>query len=48
MEQFLRISIPVLVSDRGYGVLFNCACLMVFDNTEQTCKITFSFLIFWS
>ena len=42
MEQFLRISIPMLVSDRGYGVLFSCACLMVFDNTEQTCKITFS------
>ncbi len=36
----MRIPIPMFVSDRGYGVLFNCACLMVFDDTQDVCQIT--------
>ena len=36
----MRIPIPMFVSSNGYGVLFNCASLMVFDDTGKTCKIT--------
>lgn len=36
----MRIAIPFFVSDRGYGVLFNCSCLMVFDDSASPCKIT--------
>ena len=36
----MRIPIPMFVSSKGYGVLFNCTSLMVFDDTGKTCKIT--------
>lgn len=37
----MRVPIPMFVSSLGYGVLFNCACLMVFDDTGDVCRITF-------
>lgn len=37
----MKIPMPMFVSSLGYGVLFNCACLMVFDDTEEVCKISF-------
>lgn len=36
----MKIPMPIFVSSKGYGVLFNCACLMVFDDTGEVCKIT--------
>ena len=30
----MMIPMPVFVSDRGYGVLFDCGCLMTFNDTE--------------
>lgn len=36
----MRIPIPMFVSSAGYAVLFNCACLMVFDDTHDVCRIT--------
>lgn len=35
-----KIAMPMFVSDRGYGVLFNCACLMIFDDRTSPCNIT--------
>lgn len=37
----MKIPMPMFVSSLGYGVLFNCACLMVFDDTEEVCRIRF-------
>lgn len=37
----MKIPMPMFVSSLGYGVLFNCACLMIFDDTGSQCKITF-------
>ena len=37
----MKIPMPIFVSSRGYGVLFNCACLMIFDDTGSLCRITF-------
>ncbi len=31
----MRIPMPVLVSSRGYGILFDCTCLMTFSDTEN-------------
>ncbi len=31
----------MFVSNFGYGVLFNCAYLMIFDDTGEVRKITF-------
>ncbi len=36
----MKIPMPMFVSSGGYGVLFNCACLMIFDDRGDTCKIT--------
>lgn len=36
----MKIPMPFFVSSRGYGVLFNCACLMIFDDTGSQCNIT--------
>lgn len=36
----MRVPIPMFVSSLGYGVLFNCACLMIFDDTADVCRIT--------
>jgi alpha-D-xyloside xylohydrolase len=37
----MRIPMPCLVSDRGYGLLFDCASLMTFDGTgaEQVLRL---------
>ena len=31
----MRIPMPMLVSDRGYGIFFDCSCLMTFSDTEN-------------
>ncbi|MBO5550797.1 MAG: glycoside hydrolase, partial [Lachnospiraceae bacterium] len=31
----MRIPMPVFVSSRGYGILFDCTCLMTFSDTEN-------------
>jgi len=36
----MKTPMPMFVSSRGYAVLFNCACLMVFDDTSDLCQIT--------
>ena len=36
----MRSPIPMFVSSAGYAVLFNCACLMIFDDTQDICRIT--------
>lgn len=36
----MKIPMPMFVSSRGYGVLFNCGCLMVFDDTGSHTAIT--------
>ena len=36
----MKIPVPMFVSSLGYGVLFNCACLMVFDDRAEVCRIT--------
>lgn len=37
----MKIPMPMFVSSMGYGVLFNCTCLMVFDDTAEVCRIRF-------
>ena len=36
----MKTPMPMFVSSKGYAVLFNCACLMVFDDTADLCRIT--------
>ena len=36
----MRAPVPMFVSSRGYGVLFNCACLMTVDDTGENCVVT--------
>ena len=36
----MKIPMPVYVSTRGYGVLLDCACLMIFDDREGAAKLT--------
>jgi len=36
----MKSPIPMFVSSAGYAVLFNCACLMIFDDTQDACRIT--------
>ncbi len=31
----MRIPMPVFLSDKGYGILFDCTCLMTFSDTEN-------------
>ncbi|MBQ7584396.1 MAG: DUF5110 domain-containing protein, partial [Lachnospiraceae bacterium] len=31
----MRIPMPMLVSDKGYGIFFDCTCLMTFSDTEN-------------
>lgn len=33
-QQNMRACVPMLVSTRGYGILFNCGCPMVFDDCD--------------
>ena len=37
----MRIPMPCMYSGRGYGILFDCASLMVFDDTGSATKILF-------
>ena len=37
----MRTPIPVMMTDKGYGVVFDCPSLMIFDDTEDQTKITF-------
>ena len=36
----MKIPMPMYVSTRGYGVLFDCSCLMVFDDRDGAGKLT--------
>ncbi len=36
----MRIPMPMYVSTRNYGVLFDCACLMIFDDRGGAAKLT--------
>ncbi len=36
----MRIAMPMLISSKGYGVLFDCSSLMVFDDTGETTVVT--------
>ena len=36
----MKIPMPMYVSTRGYGVLFDCACLMIFDDREGKAELT--------
>lgn len=36
----MKTPMPMFVSSLGYAVLFNCACLMVFDDSGDVCRIT--------
>ena len=36
----MRTPMPCLVSDRGYGLLFDCSSLMVFDDTGDDARMT--------
>lgn len=36
----MKIPMPMFVSSKGYGVLFDCACLMVFDDRKELCELT--------
>lgn len=36
----MKIPMPMFVSSLGYGVFFDCACLMVFDDRGETTRIT--------
>ncbi len=31
----MRIPMPMMVSDKGYGIFFDCTCLMTFSDTEN-------------
>lgn len=33
-QQNMRACVPMLVSTRGYGILFNCGCPMIFDDHD--------------
>lgn len=33
-QQNMRACVPMLVSTRGYGILFNCGCPLVFDDRD--------------
>lgn len=37
----MRIPMPCIVSDKGYGILFDCPSLMVFDDSGDLTKISF-------
>lgn len=36
----MQIPMPMFISSKGYGVLFNCGCTMVFDDRREHCTIT--------
>ena len=36
----MKIPMPMYVSTRGYGVLFDCSCLMIFDDRNGAGKLT--------
>lgn len=36
----MKIPMPMYVSTRGYGVLFDCSCLMIFDDRDGAAKLT--------
>jgi len=36
----MKIPMPIFISSKGYAVLFNCGCLMVFDDTGDNTVIT--------
>lgn len=36
----MKIPMPMFVSTRGYGVLFDCACLMIFDDRDGKAELT--------
>lgn len=36
----MKIPMPVILSSDGYGILFDCASLMVFDDRDKSTKIT--------
>ena len=40
----MRIPMPVLLSDRMYALVFDCGCLMTFEDTEQGCYLWFDAL----
>lgn len=42
-QQNMRACVPMLISTRGYGILFNCGCPMVFDDRD-TRMLTFDCL----
>ncbi len=34
-QQNLRAFVPVMISNRGYGILFNCGCACIFDDEKE-------------
>ena len=37
----MRTPMPCMMTDKGYGLLFDCTSLMIFDDTKENTRITF-------
>lgn len=37
----MRTPMPFMMTDKGYGILFDCTSLMIFDDTKENTRITF-------
>lgn len=37
----MRTPMPCMMTDKGYGILFDCTSLMIFDDTKENTRISF-------